>query len=123
MTAFISDDAKMRQAYEEGKDLYAMIAQSAYHNNYEDNLEYYPEGSEIEVDGKKTIAGTGQEFKVETDDQNSITIKYYELVETPNGDVVADALNIGDKVMSDIGELTIASKTKQDNKITFVFSM
>jgi len=48
---------KMKEAYMADKDLYAMIAQSAYNNKYEDNLEFYPEGTELEIDGKKVIAG------------------------------------------------------------------
>jgi len=57
LTAFISQDQKMIQAYEEGKDLYAVIAQSMYNNEYWENLEFYPEGTEIELDGKKIICG------------------------------------------------------------------
>ena len=47
----------MIQAYKDGKDLYSVIAQLMYHNNYEDNLEFYPEGKEIEIDGQKIICG------------------------------------------------------------------
>ena len=32
-------------AYEDGKDLYALIASNVYHNNYEDNKEFYPDGT------------------------------------------------------------------------------
>ena len=35
----------MLNAYRTGKDLYAIIAQSVYHNKYEDNLEHFPDGS------------------------------------------------------------------------------
>ena len=42
----------MINAYKDGKDLYAMIASKVYHNNYEDNLEHYPDGS-IYEEGKK----------------------------------------------------------------------
>ena len=57
LTAFVSQDQKMIQAYKDGKDLYAVIAQSAFHNNYEDNLEFYPEGTEIEENGKIIVCG------------------------------------------------------------------
>jgi len=57
LTAFVAQDKAMINAYLEGKDLYAVIAQSAFNNNYEDNLEFYPEGTEIEEDGKKIICG------------------------------------------------------------------
>ena len=45
------------QAYNEGKDLYAVIAQAMYNNEYWENLEFYPEGHEIELEGKKIICG------------------------------------------------------------------
>ena len=35
----------MLNAYKTGKDLYAIIAQSVYHNKYEDNLEHFSDGS------------------------------------------------------------------------------
>ena len=47
----------MINAYKAGQDLYAVIGQGMYHNKYEDNLEFYPEGTEIELDGKKIICG------------------------------------------------------------------
>ncbi len=57
ITTFLSGDPAMRQAYLEGKDLYCVIAASVYNNRYEDNLEHYPEGTELELDGKKIICG------------------------------------------------------------------
>lgn len=57
MTAYLSQDKNMLEAYNQGKDLYAMIARAAFDNKYEDNLEFYPEGTEIEIDGKKIICG------------------------------------------------------------------
>jgi hypothetical protein len=57
LTAFMSQSPQMMQAYFEGKDLYAVIAQSMFNNEYWENLEFYPEGTEIELDGKKTICG------------------------------------------------------------------
>lgn len=50
--AAFSNDETMINSYKHNKDLYAMIASSVYHNNYEDNLEHYPDGS-INVEGKK----------------------------------------------------------------------
>jgi hypothetical protein len=57
LTAFMSQSPQMMQAYFEGKDLYAVIAQSMFNNEYWENLEFYPEGTEIELDGKKIICG------------------------------------------------------------------
>lgn len=47
----------MLNAYLEGKDLYAVISSKALKNKYEENLEFWPEGTELEIDGKKVIAG------------------------------------------------------------------
>lgn len=41
-----SQDSNMIDAYRHGKDLYATIASGVYHNKYEDNLEFYPDGSQ-----------------------------------------------------------------------------
>lgn len=57
LTCHLSGEDKMLNAYLEGKDLYAVISAGALKNNYEDNLEFYPEGTEIEIDGKKIITG------------------------------------------------------------------
>ena len=35
----------MITSYKEGKDLYAIIASNVYHNKYEDNKEFYPDGT------------------------------------------------------------------------------
>jgi DNA polymerase I-like protein with 3'-5' exonuclease and polymerase domains len=57
LTAFMSGDENMQRVYAEGKDLYCVIAASIFNNKYEENLEFYPEGTEIELDGKKIICG------------------------------------------------------------------
>ena len=41
ITAHISFDENMLQVFEEGKDIYASIAQTIFKNNYEDNLEFF----------------------------------------------------------------------------------
>lgn len=50
--AAFADDDNMINAYKQGRDLYAIIAEGVYHNRYEDNLEHYPDGS-INVGGAK----------------------------------------------------------------------
>ena len=57
LTAFYSQDKNMLQAYKDGKDLYAVIAQSMYDNEYEDNLECYPPGTKIVFEGNEVITG------------------------------------------------------------------
>lgn len=63
---------KMKIAYMADKDLYAMIAQSAFHNNYGDNLEFWPEGTELEIDGKKVIAGKKTHKNPDGKDRRSV---------------------------------------------------
>lgn len=57
LTAHMSQDPEMIKAYQEGKDLYCVIGTGMFNNNYEDNLEFYPAGTEIEIDGQKVICG------------------------------------------------------------------
>lgn len=52
LLASYADDKEMIGAYVNNKDLYALIASSVYHNNYEDNREFYPDGS-MNPDGKQ----------------------------------------------------------------------
>lgn len=51
-TAVLSNDTEMLRAYDEGKDLYAVIASKCFHNNYGDNLEFNPETHELQPEGK-----------------------------------------------------------------------
>lgn len=57
MSAFLSSEPAMYEAYTNGKDLYAMIASSATGDTYDNCLEFWPEGTELEIDGQKIIAG------------------------------------------------------------------
>ena len=57
LTAHLGNEEAMRQAYAEGKDLYCVIASKVFNNRYEDNLEFYPEGEIIELDGKQVVCG------------------------------------------------------------------
>lgn len=45
LTAFMSNDEKMRKAYADGKDIYATIASVAYDLPYEDCKEFRPDGT------------------------------------------------------------------------------
>ena len=65
ITAHISQDSNMLAVFREGKDIYASIAQSIFHNNYEDNLEFQgpekkpsPEGKKRRKVGKTIILAT-----------------------------------------------------------------
>lgn len=57
LTAFYSQDENMINAYKEGKDLYSVIASMSFDRKYEDCLEFYPEGTVIEFEGKKVTCG------------------------------------------------------------------
>lgn len=50
LTAYVSQDEKMIQAFKEGKDIYAIIASIAFGVPYEDCLEFKPTG-ELDEDG------------------------------------------------------------------------
>jgi len=52
-----SKDNEMVNAYNEGKDLYAIMAAKVYNTTYENCLEFYPEGTKIIVDGKEVVCG------------------------------------------------------------------
>ena len=52
LLAHYSNDEHMIQAYIDNKDLYASIASKVYHNEYEDNREFRPDGT-INPEGKK----------------------------------------------------------------------
>ena len=57
MTAFMTQDQGMIQAYKDGKDLYAVVASNMYDNDYSDNLEFYPSGKKIVFEGNEIICG------------------------------------------------------------------
>lgn len=107
VTAFLSQDPNMLKAYREGKDLYAVIAQSVYDNKYEDNLEFYPEGTKVIVDGKEKIAGNGKESTIDSADDNSISVPSYYSIMTPGGWQIASALKKGDVIIVDDTKATI----------------
>ena len=50
--ASLADDKEMIRAYEENKDLYALIGTTVYHNDYSENLEFHPETHELQPEGK-----------------------------------------------------------------------
>ena len=56
LSAYSGDEA-MIQAYKDDKDLYAIIASKVYHNKYEDNKEFYPDGTQ-NPEGKKRRTAT-----------------------------------------------------------------
>lgn len=52
LTAYISGDETMIQAFNEGKDIYATIASLAFNLPYEACLEFHPDTGEYQPDGK-----------------------------------------------------------------------
>lgn len=77
-SANASGDPDMIKAYCDGKDLYSLIASKIYNNKYEDNLEFYPEGTKIMYEGKEVICGkkthTNKSGKVRRQDSKSVLI-------------------------------------------------
>ena len=57
LAAYLSQDKTLLKAYAEDRDAYAIIASTMFNVPYEDCLEFYPEGTEIEIDGQKIICG------------------------------------------------------------------
>ncbi len=108
----------MRQAYLEGKDLYCVIASNIYNNDYWDNTEFYKEGTVIELDGKKTVAGADKTYTKQTTDK--LEVPYYYLVPTENGDIPACELLSGTKVVAQEGAFEI-STIETANEITTIY--
>lgn len=52
LTAFISQDEKMIDAFKHNRDIYATIASLAFGLPYEKCLEFHPETGEYQADGK-----------------------------------------------------------------------
>lgn len=57
LTAHYSGDDNMINAYKEGKDLYSVIASMSFDAPYEDCLEFYPEGTKLNIEGQEVICG------------------------------------------------------------------
>lgn len=110
----------MRQAYLEGKDLYCVIAANIYNNKYEDNLEHYVEGTIIELDGKKTVAGSDKSYKKQVTDK--LEVPYYYLIPTINGSVQVSDIKAGDKIMADEGVFEVASAETIEDITTIYFT-
>ena len=46
--AAVTQDPALLDAYENDKDMYAVLGTRVFHNNYEDNLEHFPDGTKNE---------------------------------------------------------------------------
>ena len=73
LTAHLSGDEAMKQAYADGKDLYCVIASKVFNNKYEENLEFYPEGSVITLDGNQVVCGNKTHLNKEGKERRSIS--------------------------------------------------
>lgn len=113
-----SQDPDMLEAYKKGQDLYSVIASKIYDNKYEDNLEFYPEGTEILFEGKKIITGNEQVLYIKDNDREFKIPSYY-LVETPKGMEKAINLKNGDNIITDEGEYDIKT-IKNNNNIIII---
>lgn len=75
---YASQDPDMKKAYEEGKDLYSLVGSMAYGVPYNDCLEFYPEGTILNIDGKEIVCGkkeyTNKEGKARRQASKSILI-------------------------------------------------
>lgn len=91
----------MIEAYQQGKDLYAVIGSKAYKKSYDDCLEFYPEFRQVIYEGKTVRAGNEKKYILDIDETNSIILPSCYLIQTPNGSVEVDTLKISDKVTTD----------------------
>lgn len=57
LLTYYTQDKAMLDAYAHNKDLYAQIASLSFHRKYEDCLEFYPEGTVINHNGKEVVCG------------------------------------------------------------------
>ena len=119
ITTFLSGDPAMRAAYLEGKDLYCVIASNIYNNKYEDNLEHYPEGTVLELDGKKTVAGNDKSYKKQVSDK--LEVPYYYLVPTISGTKAAAEIQAGDSIIADEGAFVVGTVETINDIITIYF--
>jgi len=53
LTAYVSQDEKMIESFQAGKDIYGSIASIAFGVPYEECLEFHPETGEYQPEGKK----------------------------------------------------------------------
>ena len=72
LAAFSSQDKTLLDAYAHNQDAYAIIASQVFNMPYEDCLEFYPAGTELEIDGKKVIAGNKTHLNVDGKARRSV---------------------------------------------------
>jgi hypothetical protein len=119
ITTFLSGDPNMRQAYLEGKDLYCVIAANIYNNEYWENLENYPEGHIVELDGRQTVAGNDKSYKKQVTDK--LEVPYFYLVPTEDGSIRADEIKVGNKIVAEEGAFEVAAIETKDGITTIYF--
>ena len=119
ITTFLSGDPAMRAAYLEGKDLYCVIASNIYNNEYWENLENFPEGYILELDGKKTVAGNDKSYKKQVSDK--LEVPYYYLVSTISGTKAAGEIQAGDSIIADEGAFVVSSVETKNDMTTIYF--
>ena len=118
ITTFLSGDPNMRQAYLEGKDLYCVIASNIYNNEYWQNLENFPEGYVLELDGKKTVAGNDKSYKKQVSDK--LEVPYFYLIPTTSGTKAAAEIQIGDSIVAEEGAFVVVA-VETLNDITSIY--
>lgn len=111
-----SGDPDMTAAYKAGQDLYSLIASKVYNNKYEDNLEFYPEGTKIIFEGKEVICGNEKTY-IEEDNNREFSIPYFRLVETTRGFISAYDLTTNDILITDEGKFNIKELSQYNDKI------
>lgn len=103
LLTYYTQDPNMLKAYADNKDLYAKIAAMSFHKSYEDCLEFYPEGTKIQKDGKEIVCGyktvTNKEGKARRNAAKSILLG---VMYGRGANSIAEQLNCTTKEANDI---------------------
>ena len=71
----------------------------------------------VEIDGKEVISGSGKELDVKISNSEIILPACYLITLSSGEEVAIENLIVGNKVNSDLGELTIVKKEFAENTI------
>ena len=120
LAAFLSQDKTLLDAYAHNKDAYAIIASQVFNVPYEECLEFYKEFSVVEIDGKKVVAGNGNDYEYIVEN-NCIEVPNCYLIKTDCGEKEASLVTIGTKLITDVGIVKVtaieSSGTLPSNKV------
>ena len=101
LAAFLSQDKTLLDAY-------AIIASQVFNVPYEECLEFYKEFSVVEIDGKKVVAGNGNDYEYIVEN-NCVEVPNCYLIKTDCGEKEASSVTIGTKLITDVGIVKVTA--------------